>query len=204
MRKFTDRLLSLSFSGNTTTSIPFPRLPSSSSLMSLDTPLKSVPNSTRRRLASKSMFDLASAGGFPLSTPSRAISGVSLDPGQRQSNNLNADSPSLRHAPSASRLGMGRSYGHTEMLASPAPLRPIAPSRTSTAPPTVQSSYDSPSISTYENDDIPSPFLKKGDGLSRVAAGSQVNKAGVVARPPVRSTRMSLGSKFLGARKLLS
>ncbi|KAM0748632.1 hypothetical protein T439DRAFT_69002 [Meredithblackwellia eburnea MCA 4105] len=55
--------------------IPFPRLSSASSLMSLDdTPVKEKITSVGRRLASKSMYDLASAAGFgPNSgTPSRA------------------------------------------------------------------------------------------------------------------------------------
>ncbi|GAA6043666.1 hypothetical protein JCM8097_008596 [Rhodosporidiobolus ruineniae] len=60
---------------NAAPSLPFPRVSSSSSLMSLDdTPTKPHPASPslRRRLASKSMHDLSGAGGYH--TPTRTIS----------------------------------------------------------------------------------------------------------------------------------
>lgn len=171
--------------------------------MSLDdTPLKAPPASAlRRRLASKSMHDLAGAGAFPVSTPSRALSiGSDGSP-------MSVASAGFGRRSEAGGSPTKRSDKQSNGPDSPSPSLPVhlpaPPPRAGTAP-AILSHH-----ATYDEDDVPSPFLKKTDG-SRFPSGPPIpGKAATVAgrataQVPVRSTRASLGSKPTMASKLLA
>ncbi|GAA5824592.1 hypothetical protein JCM11251_000487 [Rhodosporidiobolus azoricus] len=160
-------------------SLAFPRVSSSSSLMSLDdTPTKQhhASPSLRRRLASKSMHDLSAAGSYH--TPSRAMSAsndnlraAALAQQQHQSQYAIPPqrSPSLHslHSPTASDFAppVPQIPPHSRHLSSPAlPVSSIPMTHTLSAPSSVMVS--SPSLPNYTHtyaseDDVPSPFLKK-------------------------------------------
>ena len=209
--------------------LAFPRLPSSSSLMSLDndTPTKPTPTSLRKRLASRSMYDLkAAAAPFP-SMPSRSPLPTrydsSIDLARLAANSEYSSSTSSTRtidanagltAPVASfgrRSGGSPTKGsalassfttnHSRSPTAPASFRPTVASRALTAPaglpstgtitdlstlsitPTT-SAHNSPHHSPmYDDDNLPSPFLKKIDGARFPSAPSSVslsNTAGSV------------------------
>jgi hypothetical protein len=166
---------------------PFQRLPSMGSLMSLcgDTPGRSIPpTSARRKLASKSMYDL-SALSTTLSTPSRP----------------SIPFPSSRPIVE-SPMNVEDQYGSTSESAVSTPSKPL---RLSRAPPTnalrraisttniISSGYSLPPtpISQTYVDDLPSPFLKKQPSSSAVGV-------------PVRGTRMSMGGRPSMSSRLLA
>lgn len=157
--------------------------------MSLDTPLKNAP-SNRLRLASKSMYDLSAAGGYSNLTPSRVSAGIMED---------STGSPApfgRRSASNASRFPLRRSIGSSDVAESPIPLRPSRPYRTTTAP---TGAYSSPSARMYDDNDLPSPYLKKGDGMRMPSA------SGALPGNHGRPARISLGPKpSMGARFLAS
>ncbi|GAA5864111.1 hypothetical protein JCM1840_000705 [Sporobolomyces johnsonii] len=166
--------------------LPFPRISSSSSLMSLDdTPIKTNTASLRRRLASKSMHDLTGGGSIPTPTRTvsmsealRAVADRSPITVSTQASPLLSAQPaplgSLEHPSSNSALPP------TRHLSSPA--LPPAPMTTQSAPPTA-AIYD---------DDVPSPFLKKPVSI----ASSRITSA-----PPARSSsKPPILSRLLATR----
>ncbi|GAA6005558.1 uncharacterized protein JCM10292_006697 [Rhodotorula paludigena] len=155
--------------------LPFPRVSSSSSLMSLDdTPTKDHSPSLRRRLASKSMHNLQ--GAASLSTPSRAHSasndnlrGTAASQARRSPSLITIPishplptSVSVVDLPYMARTGSaGSSAGGVSPTLSihsappvPGPSSPHARAYSSPA------ATSCPPVYTYD-DDVPSPFLKK-------------------------------------------
>ncbi|GAA6009188.1 hypothetical protein JCM10207_004299 [Rhodosporidiobolus poonsookiae] len=181
-------------------SLAFPRVSSSSSLMSLDdTPTKPHPPSPslRRRLASKSMQDLSAGGSYH--TPNRAISAsndnlraAALAHQQAQSMHR---SPSLMSIPSAA--AVQNLAAHAEPPVPPIPPHsrhlssPALTAVSSIPSPTLSSANSSPTIPTYtyDADDVPSPFLKKPVHSAPVGRLPTVNgqQQVRVSKPPLLS-----------------
>lgn len=192
--------------------LPFPRLSSTSSLMSLDndTPIKAAPSSLRRRLASKSMHDLAGPGGF-ISTPSRAISSGESSPMSitnsfgRRSESVN--SPTKRSLPPLEVRDPPKSPSPRPPSASQLP--PAVPARAQTAPSVLPPSASAPPLNPYD-DDVPSPFLKKMDATRFPSASNLPTKSATVSSRPsgplaaARGSRQSLGSKPSMSSRLLA
>lgn len=206
--------------------LTFPRLPSSSSLMSLDndTPTKATPVSLRKRLASRSMYDLkAAAAPFP-SMPSRsplptrydssidlarlaATSEYSSSTSSTRTIDANAGltapvasfgrrsgSASGGSPTKPSSLSSSFTTNHSRSPTAPASFRPTVASRALTAPaglpstgtitdlsnlsitPTT-SAHNSPAQHSpiYDDDNLPSPFLKKMDGTRFPSAPSSAS-----------------------------
>lgn len=194
--------------------LPFPRLSSTSSLMSLDndTPVKAAPGSLRRRLASKSMHDLAGHGSFP-STPSRAISSGDSSPmsltkefGRRSEANT---SPTKRSFPPSD----VRDPPKSPSRAVSQQVHPPLPSRTQTAPGALPPSSSAPPLTPYDDDDVPSPFIKKMDGSRFPSASNLPTKAATVSGRPsaplvgaagrrqsMSAAKPSMSSRLLAAR----
>lgn len=186
--------------------------------MSLDdTPVKIPPNSLRRRLATKSMHDLAGAAGFGFS-PSRTAVPRDLSLHMARSPRL----PQTQVAPSPARSSsVSRSVSSVALASAPAspsiraPCQSLAPCRSSTAPPAMPRP---PPV--YDNeDDMPSPFLKKTDATrfpsatttaTVCASGAQGLKPAAPSSTPsgssaaTKSTRPSIGSKPTMASRLLA
>ncbi|BGP17029.1 hypothetical protein JCM10213_000335 [Rhodosporidiobolus nylandii] len=199
--------------------LPFPRVNSSSSLMSLDdTPTKQAPPSPslRRRLASKSMHDLSAGGQYH--TPSRAISAsndnlraAALAQQQQAQQQLQQQqqqppplppcyipqrSPSLMSMPSAA--AVYDLNAHADPSIPPVPVvhaRHLSSPALPTAP-GIASATSSPSIPTYTyaDDDVPSPFLKKP--MHSAPAG----RLPTVAAQPGTRTKPPLLSRLLTTR----
>ncbi|SCZ89469.1 BZ3500_MvSof-1268-A1-R1_Chr9g10420 [Microbotryum saponariae] len=209
--------------------IAFPRVSSVSSLMSLDeTPIKVTANSvTRRRLASKSMHNLASAAGYASSvnsTPSRPASSASngssssMAPSPRFVQNEFLSARRSQTAVSPSRgAGLSRS-SHERASTLTIPTSPCpAPYSGSTIPPMPQSpkrSHTAPAATNasglhsnpYDDDgDVPSPFLKKADP-SRFplppppAAATGRTSATVSGRGPGRALGAGASRASLGGK----
>ncbi|ORY87514.1 hypothetical protein BCR35DRAFT_40232 [Leucosporidium creatinivorum] len=172
-----------------------------------DTPIKAAPSSLRRRLASKSMHDLAGPGGF-ISTPSRAISSGDSSPMSitrdfgRRSESVN--SPTKRSLPPLEVRDPPKSPSPRPPTS--AQLPPAVAPRAQTAP-----SVLPPSAAPHNpyDDDVPSPFLKKMDGSRFPSASNLPTKSATVSGRPsgplaaARGTRQSLGSKpTMGSRLL--
>ncbi|GAA5907957.1 hypothetical protein JCM6882_001538 [Rhodosporidiobolus microsporus] len=195
-------------------SLAFPRVSSSSSLMSLDdTPTKPHPASPslRRRLASKSMHDLSAGGSYH--TPSRAISAsndnlraAALAQQQQQHHQLQHQhqyaippqrSPSIHslHSPTDfSAPPVPAIPPHSRHLSSPAlPVSSVAMSHTLSAPSISSTIVASPSLPTYTyaDDDVPSPFLKKpahSAPAGRLPTASSASTTGAKpSKPPLLS-----------------
>jgi len=117
--------------------MPFPRVNSSSSLMSLDdTPTKEASPSLRRRLASKSMHNLQGAAGY-LGTPTRSHSASNDNlrataVSQQQQHQHARRSPSLITIPVAAPLPTSVSV-HEFHTVPNSPTRPTRPSPTLSA-----------------------------------------------------------------------
>ncbi|GAA5939203.1 hypothetical protein JCM1841_003175 [Sporobolomyces salmonicolor] len=165
--------------------LPFPRISSSSSLMSLDdTPIKMNPASLRRRLASKSMHDLT--GGGSISTPTRTVS-------MSEALRAVADRSPITVSTQASPL----------LSAHPAPLGSLEPAPNSGLPPTrhlsspalppaTMATQSAPPTAAIYDDDVPSPFLKKPVSV----ASSRITSA-----PPSRSSsKPPILSRLLATR----
>lgn len=206
--------------------IPFPRLSSTSSVMSLDdTPLKDRLPSLDRRLASRSMHDLAGSAALQRDsshgTPSRttslsdfantpSISGATPSPMSVASFGRRSDSAaSHRQSGSPERRPDVPSPVPSVVPFRPTPsLSPTKPSSGATRP-----SPDPRPVPRFDPDDLPSPFLKKADP-SRFPSASSAPVAPVAAqagKPPVprpslpaRAVRTSLGSKPSLSSRLLA
>lgn len=214
--------------------ISFPRVSSVSSLMSLDdTPVKAAPQSLRRRLASKSMHNLTGPGSAE-ATPSRGIStgptsGYStrstaagrLSPTKQVTKPRGSDASMATIELGISQVGIDSHPNSPTLIAKPNPIG-LPSSRSNSAPgtigppplaprPTPASVHSAPSIPAYfDQDDMPSPFLKKADasrfpggpGQAGSAAMGRAASAGAVpmARKP---SRVSLAGKPTMAARLL-
>ncbi|KAL8280744.1 hypothetical protein RQP46_006748 [Phenoliferia psychrophenolica] len=199
--------------------IPFPRLPSTSSLMSLDdTPIKDRRTSTGRRLASKSCTSLSglSGGYIHPGTPSRTAS-------LSEFGNLSVaspmsvtsfDDPRDGGSPSTQGSHNGSLHASPERpeRRSPVPgaFRPMPPSPTKThfAAAAPRPSLDPRPVPQFDPDDLPSPFLKKMDGSRFPTAASAVPPQSKAPMPrpalPGRAVRTSLGSKPTLSTRLLA
>lgn len=190
--------------------IPFPRLPSTSSLMSLDdTPIKDRRSSVGRRLASKSCTSLAGAGGFiHPGTPSRTTS-------LSEFGNLSVQSPMsiVNSFERSDSRASGRQSASPERpeRRSPVPslFRPMPPSPTK--PQSARPSADARPVPHFDPDDLPSPFLKKVDGSRFPTAASAPPLPLPQQKPPAprpslpgRAIRTSLGSKPSLSSRLLA
>lgn len=214
--------------------LPLPRVNSATSLMSLDmdTPVKSKSSTSsssssgdmRRRLASKSMHDLgaaAAAQSGSAATPSRGVrssaepmplpfgrrsESSATSPRRRAQSTAAADTSPLLQLP---HVPQSRSAEPSPVTTSGFSFsKPTPPYRTSTAP---------VALTLHDDDDIPSPFIKKiehgkfasSSNLAALAARGQQQATGLptstssssVRTVPTRASRISLGS---GARTKLS
>ncbi|GAA5929336.1 uncharacterized protein JCM15063_004123 [Sporobolomyces koalae] len=174
---------------NTFQILPFPRISSSSSLMSLDdTPIKPSSPSLRRRLASKSMFDLHGQAGT-ITTPTRTVS-ISNDALRAVANRspVTIAPPLLSRPPSApvpeQTSLLPQPAQHTRAYSnpnSPALLPPLPHSIS--APSSVDPSqlYHQHHQQDLYDDDVPSPFLKKPQSIAM--AGNRMNSTGGLVKP---------------------
>ncbi|KDE06769.1 NEK protein kinase [Microbotryum lychnidis-dioicae p1A1 Lamole] len=209
--------------------IAFPRVSSVSSLMSLDeTPIKVTANSvTRRRLASKSMHNLASAAGYASSvnsTPSRPASSASngssssMAPSPRIGQNEFLSARRSQTAVSPSRGASLSRSSHERASTLTIPTSPCpAPYSGSTIPPVPQSpkrAHIAPAATNAsgrhsnpceDDGDVPSPFLKKADP-SRFplppppAAATGRTSATVSGRGPGRALGAGASRASLGGK----
>ncbi|KAI5475150.1 G2-specific protein kinase [Pseudohyphozyma bogoriensis] len=200
--------------------LPFPRLPSSSSLMSLDdTPIKERAINMGRRLTSKSMHDLASrytsqesspAGpsdaGFP-PHPNRSPTRQSF--GRRSDSAASARSGHSSHSGHSTPVEVSAPFDLPAMP-SPVSFRPTPPSPPKAASrPSIDSSRSAPLLSRYDPDDLPSPFIKKMDASRFPGAPPLPTAAGVAGTgkvvpparpPPARAARAQAGVDEIGRR----
>ncbi|GEM07962.1 G2-specific protein kinase [Rhodotorula toruloides] len=154
--------------------LPFPRVNSSSSLMSLDdTPTKDYNSSPslRRRLASKSMHNLQVAGS--LATPSRSMSPSNDNLRATAAAQAARRSPSLITIPISAPLPTSVSVSNlhaaggnglpspTFSIHSAPPVPTNHHQRQASSPERIARSAPSQPLPTYHDDDVPSPFLKK-------------------------------------------
>ncbi|GAA5883617.1 hypothetical protein JCM16303_004917 [Sporobolomyces ruberrimus] len=190
-------------SSNTFQILPFPRISSSSSLMSLDdTPIKTNSPSLRRRLASKSMHDLHGQSGT-ITTPTRTVS-ISNDAMRAVANR----SPITMAPPILSRPPSAPVPDHSSLLPNPAPhvraysnpnspsLLPPLPHSTSapsTVDPSQLQSYRQQHQQILYDDDVPSPFLKKPQSIPM---SDRKNSTGGVAKP----VKQPILSRLLASR----
>lgn len=203
--------------------MPFPRVNSSSSLMSLDdTPTKDPSPSLRRRLASKSMHNLQGAAGH-LGTPTRSHS-ASNDNLRGTAASHARRSPSLITIPVAAPLPTSISV-HEFHTVPNSPTRPTRPSPTLSATsassaasssssqqvpavppiharhlssPAPSSGYSSPASTVYTyDDDVPSPFLKK-PASSAPGRLAPAPASGTASRP----SKGPMFGRFLASRAM--
>ncbi|GAA5979101.1 hypothetical protein JCM11641_004973 [Rhodosporidiobolus odoratus] len=185
---------------NAGSGLPFPRVSSSSSLMSLDdTPTKPhhASPSLRRRLASKSMHDLSAGAAY--STPSRAISASNdnLRAAAAAQQHLPHRSPSLMSLPSVATVNDLTAQAHPPVPTIPPHARHLsspALSGSGISPPLPSSAAMQQTTSlptyTYSEDDVPSPFLKKPASSAppgRLPTQGTAQQAGRPSKPPLLS-----------------
>ncbi|BGP00276.1 hypothetical protein NBRC10513v2_004501 [Rhodotorula toruloides] len=176
--------------------LPFPRVNSSSSLMSLDdTPTKDYnPSpSLRRRLASKSMHNLQAAGS--LATPSRSMSASNDNLRATAAAQAARRSPSLITIPISAPLPTSVSVSNlhaaggnglpspTFSIHSAPPVPTIHHQRQASSPERIVRSAPPPQPLPPYDDDVPSPFLKKPTS----------NNARLPPPPPAATTRSGKG-----------
>ncbi|GAA5846101.1 hypothetical protein JCM3766R1_001366 [Sporobolomyces carnicolor] len=198
---------------NTFQILPFPRISSSSSLMSLDdTPIKTNSPSLRRRLASKSMHDLHGQAGT-MSTPTRTVS-ISNDALRAVANRspVTVAPPILSRPPSAPvpeqpSLVPPHAAPHTRAYSNPNSPSLLPPLPHSTSAP---STVDPSQLHNYRphagaaaasqqqpilyDDDVPSPFLKKPQSIAM--SGNRQNSTGGVVKP----VKQPILSRLLASR----
>ncbi|GAA5898323.1 uncharacterized protein JCM6883_000991 [Sporobolomyces salmoneus] len=191
-------------SSNTFQILPFPRISSSSSLMSLDdTPIKTNSPSLRRRLASKSMHDLHGQSGT-MTTPTRTVS-ISNDALRAVANRspVTVAPPILSRPPSApvpeQPSLQPHPAAHTRAYSNPNSPALLPPLPHSTSAP---STVDPSQLQTYRqqqqqqilfDDDVPSPFLKKPQSMPM--SGRQNSTGGVA-----KSVKQPILSRLLASR----
>ncbi|GAA6060618.1 hypothetical protein JCM10212_004597 [Sporobolomyces blumeae] len=183
---------------STFSGLPFPRISSSSSLMSLDdTPIKSSSPSLRRRLASKSMHDLHGNAGT-LTTPTRTVS-ISNDALRAVANRspvtiappvlsrpLSAPASEQQQQQQQSvQYNPGYPSLHPSAIAHPQPPAPhyraYSNPNSPSLPPLPHSTSAPPTSTILYDDDVPSPFLKKPVSIPMktraLSAGSNAGSA---------------------------
>ncbi|GAA6058203.1 hypothetical protein JCM3770_005010 [Rhodotorula araucariae] len=207
--------------------LPFPRVNSSSSLMSLDdTPTKDPSPSLRRRLASKSMHNLQAAAA--VGTPTRSHS-ASNDNLRGAAASQARRSPSLITIPVAGPLPTSVSV-HEFHTVPNSPTKPTRPSptlsNTSSAsssssgipavPPIHARHLSSPAAPTMHHhtgshptysydDDVPSPFLKKPAATAPPQAGrlpAAGAPSGPVSGSAPRPSKGPMFGRFLASRAM--
>ncbi|GAA6010380.1 hypothetical protein JCM11491_006296 [Sporobolomyces phaffii] len=184
--------------------LPFPRISSSSSLMSLDdTPIKSNSPSLRRRLASKSMHDLHGQSGS-ITTPTRTVS-ISNDALRAVANRspITIAPPVLSRPPSAPvpeqpsllphPIPHARAYSNPNSPSLLPPL-PHSTSAPSTVDPSQLQNHRQQQQQILYDDDVPSPFLKKPQSIAM--SGNRQNSTGGVAKP----VKQPILSRLLASR----
>ncbi|BGP40904.1 hypothetical protein JCM10450v2_004909 [Rhodotorula kratochvilovae] len=195
--------------------LPFPRVSSSSSLMSLDdTPTKDPSPSLRRRLASKSMHNLQVAA--TVGTPTRSHS-ASNDNLRGTSASHARRSPSLITIPIAAPLPTSVSV-HEFHTVPNSPTKPTRPSPTlsntssSSIPavppiharhlssPAAPTSHAAPHPAYAYDDDVPSPFLKKpaASAPGRLPPPVTAPASGTAPRP----SKGPMFGRFLASRAM--
>jgi len=168
--------------------LPFPRISSSSSLMSLDdTPIKTNSPSLRRRLASKSMHDLHGQSGT-ITTPTRTVS-ISNDALRAVANR----SPVTIAPPILSRPPSAPVPEQPSLLPQPAPhSRAYSNPNSPSLMPPLPHSVSAPSTVNPSNqhilydDDMPSPFLKKPQSIA-MNGNRQNSTGGLPKKQPILS-----------------
>ncbi|GAA5832874.1 hypothetical protein JCM5353_003737 [Sporobolomyces roseus] len=173
---------------NTFQILPFPRISSSSSLMSLDdTPIKTNSPSLRRRLASKSMHDLHGQSGT-ITTPTRTVS-ISNDALRAVANR----SPVTIAPPILSRPPSAPVPEQPSLLPQPAPhSRAYSNPNSPSLMPPLPHSVSAPSTVNPSNqhilydDDMPSPFLKKPQSIA-MNGNRQNSTGGLPKKQPILS-----------------
>jgi len=188
--------LSSNAGSNTFQILPFPRISSSSSLMSLDdTPIKTNSPSLRRRLASKSMHDLHGQSAT-ITTPTRTVS-ISNDALRAVANR----SPVTIAPPILSRPPSAPVPEQPSLLPQPAPhSRAYSNPNSPSLMPPLPHSVSAPSTVNPSNqhilydDDMPSPFLKKPQSIAM--NGNRQNSTGGVPKP----VKQPILSRLLASR----